>query len=59
MLGEGSFDDYLIGVTNYFALNEITDKVYKVRLLVNQIGQAASIKIIKAFKPADLQGKVR
>jgi RNase H-like domain found in reverse transcriptase/Reverse transcriptase (RNA-dependent DNA polymerase)/Integrase zinc binding domain/Integrase core domain len=48
---ENNFDDYLAGVTNYFALNEISDDLFKVRLLINKIGTEASAKIMKAVKP--------
>jgi hypothetical protein len=52
ILGE-VFEDYLVGITNYFALNKIEDETYKVRLLINLIGTNASTKIIKSFLPED------
>lgn len=46
-----SFEDYLELVENYFELNELKDEKFKVLLLINMIGSAASSKVIKAFKP--------
>ena len=54
LLGE-SFNDYLILVKNYFDLNGVRDDKFKVRLLINQIGSAASTKILKAIKPTSLE----
>jgi hypothetical protein len=46
-----NFDDYMALTNNFFELNQVTDDQMKVRILVNQIGSAASAKIIKAVKP--------
>lgn len=56
VVGE-NFDDYLVGVNNYFALNKINEDEKKMRLFINQIGAVASAKIIKAFKPASFSTK--
>jgi hypothetical protein len=46
-----NFDDFMALTNNFFELNEVTDDQLKVKILMNQIGSAASSKIIKAVKP--------
>lgn len=50
VIGE-DFEDYLVGVNNFFELNSVSDDKYRVRLLMNLIGSTASTKIVKALKP--------
>lgn len=46
-----SFEDYLELVENYFELNALSEDKFKVMLLINKLGTAASSRVIKAFKP--------
>lgn len=46
-----NFDHYLALLNNFFALNNETNDERKVRIVMNQIGDSAAIKIMKASAP--------
>jgi Zinc knuckle len=50
VIGE-DFAEYLDRFNNYIELNRVADDIYKIRLLTNLMGPAASSKVSKACKP--------